>query len=524
MIFFSHRGYFFLYFLTPLLFFLSFPPFRTSYLAYIALIPFFILLETREYRSGFRHGYVTGLLAVGIFLHWINFNSGASQVQAMGMYMSMVLYLALWWGLFAVLMNLSVRRFGQAGLFAAPFLWTALEYGQSFGELGFPWHSLATTQTAYPYFIQFIQYTGMYGITWWVVGLNVLIYLTVKEVFNATPDPKFPGKKFLIAALTLVFFIPVIHGTVTYNQDKGPAGKQVSLAIIQPNIEPNRKWLERDFAFRKLMDMTRSLRDGHKDLIIWPETAFPSRLRIDPYKKNIILDELRLQKTRLLTGIPDKKAYQEENGDISSRYFNSVFLISPDSVFESYDKIHLVPLGEYVPDFLFLIRDFAMDVGASNYAEGEGITVFRLPLRGGDSLLLSSVICYESVFSGLVRSFVIKDAEMIVIVTNDAWYDDTMAPEQHAHIAVLRAIEHGIPVVRCANSGVSCIISPKGKILHSAPNPSESIIRETVMIHQAGTFFTLYGDWFPWMNVAVSSGIGIMILIMSVSGMRAGKS
>jgi apolipoprotein N-acyltransferase len=324
--------------------------------------------------------------------------------------------------------------------------------------------------------------------------------------------------------MILMFLLPVIHGVIVYHQKDEPAERSVTLAVIQPNIEPNRKWLEREFAFNKLMDMTQSIRETPKDMIIWPETAFPTRLRIDPFKKKKIVDELRLQNTRLLTGIPDKKMVQGENGEVSNRYFNSVFLIHPDSAFESYDKIHLVPLGEYVPDILFPIRDLAMDIGASNYAQGEQSTVFRLPLTRGDTLNFSSVICYESIFSQLVSSFVRNSAEMIVIVTNDAWYDETIAPEQHAYIAVLRAIEHRIPVIRCANSGVSCIISPKGEILVSAPNPSEAVIHERVDLHPVGTFFTRYGDWFPWLNGIASIVILSVVIVMYFSKNRATKN
>ncbi len=505
----------YLFLLTPVLFFLSFPPFPAGYLAFMTLTPFFALLERDGYRSGFRTGYITGLLTVGLFLYWINWNSGATAVQASGMYVSMALYLALWWGLFAVLQNFICRRFGRNGLLAGPFIWTSLEYLQSFGSLGFPWHSLATTQTPYPYFIQFIQYTGMYGITFWATAMNVLFYLAVKS--HADRREKISPDRLPVYAvsLTIIFLLPVIHGLIVYSDAEERNGRAAQLAVVQPNIEPNRKWLERDFAFNRLMEMTQSLRDSAKDMIIWPETAFPSRLRMDPYKKKTLVDEIRLQNTTLLTGIPDKKIAENDQGEFFYRHFNSVFFIRPDSSFGVYDKIHLVPLGEYVPDFLFLIKDFAMDVGASNYSPGDSVVVFTLPLSGGDSLRFSSVICYESVFSQLVRSFVLAGAEMIVIVTNDAWYDATIAPEQHAYIAVLRAIEHRVPVIRCANSGVSCLILPSGKMTETAPNPTQAVLRMTARAGTTGTFFTRYGEWFPASAVILSC-----ILLIGLSGLR----
>lgn len=489
------------YLLTPVLFFLAFPPFPMPYLAFLCLIPFLDLIH-RSRQLAFREGYLSGLLAIGLFLYWINFNSGATPFQAMGMYLAMVLYLALWWGLFAVLQKSIVRRTGIYGWLAAPLLWTAIEYAQSFGALGFPWHSLATTQTMNPSAIRFIEFTGMYGITAWVVAVNALIYVLWQKlvVSPSAKDPSQPNAfRLLLVTLVLIFILPLSVGFFLKSHESGR--QSLRFAILQPNIEPNRKWLERDFAFHRLMQMTRALRDTSKHLILWPETAIPSRLRYQPTQMQTILEELRHQKTALLTGIPDKRIAQNEQGEFFYRHYNSVFLIGPDSSVQVYDKIHLVPLGEYVPDFLYPVQYLAMDVGYSGYSAGEEPKILQLPI-GRETVSLAAVVCYESVFSGLVREFVLKGAEMLVIVTNDAWYDGTIAPDQHAYIAVLRALEHRMPVVRCANSGVSCIIAPDGEIITAAPNPSQATLIAEIQTGNEGTFFTRYGDWFPLLMIA----------------------
>ncbi len=514
-----HRIRFILTLLTAVLFFLSFPPFATGYLAFIAFIPFLALLECNGFRSGFRTGYTVGLLSLGAMLYWLNWNSGADALQATGMYLAMVLYLALWWGAFGWLQGLFGRAFGTKGFLVAPLLWTSLEYLQSFGELGFTWHSFATPLSAYPTMIQFISYTGMFALPFWVMSVNVSLFLVIKFLMNAKNRQPRHSATFFAVVTPVLILSPILWSLFLLPAPERRSGKSITVAIVQPNIEPNRKWLERDFAFRTLMNQTRSLRGKPKDMIIWPETAIPVRLRWDPFKLNRIIDEITLQNTVMLTGIPDKRFTENKDGSMLWRSYNSVYLIRQDSTIETYDKMHLVPLGEYVPGILLPIKTLAMDVGASDYAAGDSMMVFtiektdtltgqRIPYR------FSTVICLESVFAPIVREGVVRGAEFLVIVTNDAWYDATIAPEQHAQIAVLRAIENRIPVVRCANSGVSCIIDPAGRILTRTPNPSEAMIYETISLEKPGSFYTRHGDWFP-----VSVGAVTLIMLVWSAGL-----
>lgn len=500
-----------LFILTIVLFYFSFPPFPTGFLSYLVLIPFFLLLELNEFRGGFRIGYLLGLFTTGVFLSWLNMNSGATQIQATGMYLGSIIYLACWWGIFAVVQNFFCRRFGLTGFWAAPFLWTALDFLQSFSDLRFTLHSLATTQTYYTPLIQFIEYTGMFGITFWVVVINVLLFFIYKR--TATANETIPKLKYLVTVAGIVFLIPAIHGLWTLKNSAEDDARIVRCVVVQPNIEPNQKWLEKDFAFSKMMAQMQTVREHKVDMILWPETAIPNRLRYDRRRFEALHEELKHQWAPLVTGMPDRTLIDDEHGRTISRSRNAIFLLRPDtSSIQFYYKMQLVLFGEYVPEYLSFIQNIAMDVGDFGYLPGDEHTIFKLPLYNTekvqtDSVAFAGVICLESIFPDFVRQFIIRGARFLIVVTNDAWYDGTFEPIQHAQCAVLRAIENRISVARAANSGVSSIIDPYGRVRQQTQNGTDDVLFGELRIIDRPTFFTRYGNWFGWTMIVVVLGV-----------------
>lgn len=484
-----------LYLTGPLLFLLSFPPLPTGFLAYIALLPFFELLRQNQYRFGFRTGYGLGLLTMGIFIHWLNANTGATLPQATGMYLGTIMYLALYWGCFGAVQSFIQRKLGERGLWLAPFLWASLDYVQSLGELGFTWHNLATTQSYYLPLIQFIDITGIYGLSFWIALVNVIIF----KLINAYREQQKNQVVSYAVGLGMIFLLPLVYGFLSSWRETSE--KKLRVAIIQPNIEPNRKWLEHDFAYEELLRLTQSIPEGKTDLIIWPETAIPVRLRQDRTKLAAIREILKEKKASLLTGIPDRKTTETEDGRRTAEYYNAALVIRPDNTqLGNYEKVHLVPFGEFVPSFLKFLDAIAMEVGASNYTPGDSVHAFTIPLYSdsipADSACITAVICLESIFPYLVREGLERDAQALVIVTNDSWYDGTMAPEQHARIAVLRAIEFRTSVARCANSGVSNAIDPYGRITAKLDNGLQGVLYATIPLQTSTSIYMRWGDWF----------------------------
>lgn len=512
-----YKKKFLLYIIVILLYFFSFPPFLTGFLSYFVLIPFFFILELDSFKGGFRNGYLLGLFSIGILTYWLNWNSGATQIQATAMYLGTIMYLAVMWGIFGFLQNFACKRYGAKGFLFAPFFWTTLEYVQSMGEMGFTWHFLPTTQTYYLPLIQFIEFTGISGLTFWITLINVLFYFIIKKIW--LQDTAIPlDVRRLSISLILIFFVPLTYGFIVLNSQRYSPEKKITAVIVQPNIEPNRKWLEKDFAYSEIMAMTRTIKEKNADVIVWPETAIPVRLRVDKKKLEEIRAELRTQWTSLITGIPDRKAVLDPNDKLRAHYFNSIYMIRPDrDGFTSYDKMHLVPFGEFVPSFLFFMKDMAMDVGIPDYFAGDSLNVFTLPLFQDsiptDSVKVAGVVCLESIFPDHVREGVQNGARLLVIVTNDAWYDGTFAPIQHSQIAVLRAIENRVSIIRCANSGISGIIDPYGNILHQSQNGVQEILSGPVPIQTTETFFTRYGNIFA---IAISILSFIFLLVLTI--------
>lgn len=482
--------------LAAFLYFLSFPPFPTGVLSCFALVPLLHLLDGKKPMEGLRLGYVAGLTVFGLLFYWLNWNTGATMFQATGMYLGTVTYLALGWGVFGFLHAWLQSNHPRWAYLAVPFVWTSLDFLQSLGELGFSWHSVATSQSGYPAVLQIASITGMYGLSFWLVSLNVLIFRLLPK------EGRRPAVSSLVT-VAVVFVLPWILGVVVLSRSD-TSGTTLRTTIVQPNIEPNRKWLERDHAFQEMIRLTAATREDKAQLVIWPETAVPNRLRNEKTKLETVRRELRERQSSLLTGIPDRRWETKEGETSGFRSYNSVFLLRPDhDTIQSYDKIHLVPFGEHVPAFLAFMKDIAMTIGVPDYSAGQDPAVFALPLfENGvvvDSVSIAPVVCLESVYSHMVRACVVRGAVMLVVVTNDAWYDGTTGPFQHHSIAALRAVENRIPVARCANSGVSSVFDPYGRVIAATANPAQSVFTVDIPLSASpGTFFTRIGWLFPW--------------------------
>jgi apolipoprotein N-acyltransferase len=506
------------------LFLLAFPPLPTGVLAWLFLVPFLMLLERRGFTGGFRFGLILGLACNGGLLFWMSLNNGASLAQALGMHLALTAYLAVGWGAFGFLAAASLRRFGLLGLVAVPFLWTAMEYAYSFGDLAFPWTSLATTQTYYPDLIQFVGITGMYGVPLWVAGINVLVFL----VWRRRRRPEAAGLVFTI-------LVPLLGGYLAMPREGEAPERSIRVAAIQPAVDSTRKFEERELAWIELMRMTMALDRGPYDLVVWPETATPIQLRDDGPRLSQLRAVLAGKQAALLTGsLTRVRKEGQEDGDAagdeesetraervkgkSYRTRNSLLLVRPDIVrLEIYDKLFLVPFGETVPRYLWFLEDLMLDAGSGSMIPGQGVKLLEVPLFDGGRVTgavpVAGLICLEGIHPRLVSRFVDAGADLLVIVTNDAWYDGTTEPVQHARIAVLRAIEHRISVVRCANSGISAVIDPHGRVRQATPGGTRAVLEAAVEIGRERTFYSRFGDWLP-IPVSILAALFSLFLLL----------
>jgi apolipoprotein N-acyltransferase len=477
--------------LSGLLLFLSFPKFGSGILAWVALIPLFYALRDAKPWEGFKTGFLAGLVAhIGI-LYWISFV--VVQYGQLPVYMGIMamLLLAAYLSLYTACFAMGVvflRRRGGALFLSAPLFWTILEFARSHLLTGFPWENLAYSQYLYGNIIQIADITGIYGISFAIVMVNAALYNLWSFRFR---------KRYLPVDIVIAFaVIAAIYGYGYFRtaqiresvQKKSP----VEVALIQGNIDQNIKWDDR-YQLQTL-NIYRSLSLGSTPaeggLIVWPETAAPFYFEgADPLRA-VVVDVAQASGRRLLFGSP---SYDERGGKVS--YSNSAYMLRPDgTVAGRYDKVHLVPYGEYVPLRQFFPFISKIVVGVGDFRPGTGFN----PIES-DGRRIGVLICYEAIFPESAREYKQKNADLLVNITNDAWFGKSSAPYQHLSMTVFRAVENRLYLVRAANTGISAIIDPTGKILSQTGLFERTVLKGEVKYIDEKTFYASYGDLFVYL-------------------------
>lgn len=465
---------------------LSYPPLQLGFIAWFGLIPMIHILLNVKPGQAARLAFLASITANFISLHWIGFNSGAGFLPVFASLIAAVLYLGIFWSGFGYFIAFIEKR-SSKGLIVLPFAWIAMELIRSLGALGFPWINLGLAQTEYLPLIQIADITGSYGISFWIVLINIGIYLTIISTDK---------RKYLIFT-SLIFVLVFSYGLIRIKTIDEVSTTSISIAITQPNINPDEKWdpQSREDNFALMHSLLDSALNLSPDLVLWPESAVPAYLRISSHRRNPITEKLAKFNTPLLSGTVDRII--DENRD--KKYYNSTIFIKPDGSIKMYNKVHLVPFAEYIP----LSEKFPalkkLNFGQGNFTPGEEFTVFKL-----DSVKFSNIICYESSMPRIVRGFIKNGAQFITIQANDGWLGNSAGPYQHFELAKLRAIENRVPIVRCANTGISGVINPIGIVQHKIPLGEKSIIVADILPIHRLTFYTKYGEVFAILCIIIS--------------------
>ena len=523
----SGRREFTLALLSGILLGVSFPPLHLGALAAVALVPLFFSLEqVAEYGKALRRCYLAFFVFNLITLYWTGGFTHARDPYLMAAGGSLILAHPFFFFIPVAALLFLRKGFGPAlSLWLMPFLWVAFEYLHSLADISFPWLTLGNTQTENLPAIQISSLTGVYGISFWLVLLNVIVYSILSGFRSGRLKLRSARALILLAALALVYLLPVVYGTVLLNSGEGFPGEPIRIGIVQPNIDPFEKWQERpEEQLGVLRELTDEVGKERPALILWPETAVPFYV-LDPRNRGY-LELIRRQVDSLgiplLAGIPDITYYGEGSRIPASskssvdgrRYdnYNSSMLLKPgDEEVQKYAKMLLVPFAERVPfsEALSFLNAMQWNFGLGGWGIGKEKTLFRLGgAKGrGDSaraISFSNFICYESIYPGFVASFVRNGAEFLTVITNDSWWGNTSGAYQHAQIAVLRAVENRRWVVQCANGGVSCFIDPAGH-LHQ---PTEMFTKRTlsgdIASRRSLTLYSRMGDWFGQMCLFLS--------------------
>jgi len=492
----------------------AYPSFNLGLLAWFSLVPLFFAIENLNAKNRFFTGYLFGLVFFSGILYWL------INVTVPGAII-LVLILAFFPAIFS---SFFVIRDPKYAVFFIPSAWVFSEYLRSHAFSGFPWALLGYSQSHNLPIIQIADITGPYGVSFLIALVNLGIYLTLKK------NPK----RFHV--LFFVLFLTVL--VLSYGQSrlkKHYPTQNLKVAVVQGNIPQQMKWDPRYRAFimEKYAYLTmESLKDSPR-FVIWPETSVPGYLEDERALRETLGYLATAGNTYILAGT------LREDGN---RFFNSATLISnKGKILESYNKIHLVPFGEFVPfgEGASWMRNL-IDKPIGDFDKGRKFTVFDFNLREEipDSKRIqkitefykfSALICFEDIFPNLCRNFVKKGARFLVNMTNDAWFGKSAAPYQHAQGSVFRAVENRVPVVRAANTGLSCIIDHTGKVTKSVKVKDEEIFVEgyaagIIRPVFSNTFYTRFGDVFSWICIAILFfGLGIQLRLFGKEGLLGRK-
>ena len=405
---------------------------------------------------------------------------------------SVMLLLAMYLSLYPALFCTGVvyfRRKGIRSVLIAPLLWTSLEYLKAHLFSGFPWEDLGYSQHEYLSMIQVVDITGIYGITFLIVLLNCVVY----DCISSLPLSGSEKKRLLPEIIVGLALLVLVSGYGMYRINNlkkiTEPIESVDILLVQGNIDQSVKWSPEYQAdtMHTYRDMSTDASKPGVSLIVWPETSVPFFFQNYDDRSRSVIDTARRTNSWLLFGSP---GYRREGGKTS--FNNSAYLLSPKGAISGrYDKVHLVPFGEYVPlhDTLFFIDKLVE--GAGDFTPGREI----VPLSVGDRKV-GVLICYEGIFPEISREYRMKGAGLLVNITNDAWYGDTSAPYQHLTMAAFRAIENRIYIIRAANTGISAIVDPTGKILSKTGLFERTTLRGPIKFTQYNTFYSKYGNVF----------------------------
>jgi apolipoprotein N-acyltransferase len=474
----------------------SFPRTGFDFFAWFAMVP--LILAINQTNAVFMTGCLTGFIHQMTLVYWLvtamHVYGNLPIITSVPLLILLCMYLSIFTGIFCVLVKRLCQKPWQ--LIWAPFFWVSLEYARSLTQFAFPWELLGYSQYLKLPLIQMADITGVYGISWLIVLFNVAItcflLYTTRQSWNHIDVSNRLVYVFL-GSVILCFVVFLSYGLVkmhVLNKAIQTSQNQMKVGVVQGNINQAVKWDEkfRTQTIQKYILASMSENHRNADLIVWPETAVPIYIQQETPLSKKLLSFIDQQACVFLIG-----GLRYDRSSMGQwKFFNSAYLIEPKkSNWQTYDKSHLVPYGEYIPFqtvFPFLSK-FVQGVG--NFSEGRSI----VPLKW-DQWAIGPQICYEILFPSISRTLVQKGADVLVNITNDAWYGHSSAPYQHFSMIVFRAVENKRSLARSANTGISGFVNPYGKIILASEIFKDANLNTSLPVVKGLTFYCQFGDVF----------------------------
>ena len=491
----DYSNSFILVILSASLLIFSFPPFNFSFLAWFAFIPLFILIDELSPREVFAFYLLGGLIFWIYHIWWLTY------VTFLG-YSVLVIYLACYWGLWGLLLKFLKEKTQYPLIFLAPPLWVLFEFARMYVLTGLSWSLLGYSQWQNIPLIQISSITGVYGVSFLIVMLNSAIsdFVLSKTKKQSRLLDGGGQVRNLILTLLLIAIIVAVGGRIISKEDKNQ--EKIKISVIQGNIPQVRKW-EEGYE-EQIIDIYTELsieaaKSTNPSLIIWPETSYPGYIYNESKLFRKFWEKIYSTKTPLLIG-----GLNFENG----QDYNSAFLILPNGeIKQTYNKLHLVPFGEYIPlpKIFSFLKNTTPQIG--NFTKGKEYTIFET--RNLESAIrnrFAVLICFEDVFPDLARRFTNKGASFLVVITNDAHFHESPALWQHLTHSVFRAVENRRPIVRAANNGISGFIDSYGRPIKILDENGKAVgvrgfATNQITPSSTKTFYTRFGDLFVYINI-----------------------
>ncbi len=476
-----------------------------GFLAWVCLVPLLVAIEGKTLKQAFYLGGTAGIAANIGLLYWLIYCMGMysdmSIAVIMPVFLLLVIIMAAIQGLFAVIVNWTSMRLPAFSLILVPCIWVATELIRTYFPLGgFPWNLLGLSQHGLPPIIQIAEVTGVYGVSFAVALVNAALARTI-----IAQSRKEPAWRELVLSMAVVVLLAAYGYVRIYQVDRAfrdqPALK---VGIIQGNIDQADKWDAAKFwhYHYKYIGLSEKLLQEKTDLLIWPEAAIATYLNREWERRHTpLVNTISVFDAYFLvgsvTGIREKDR---------QHVYNSAYLMSPfaERLLGRYDKIHLVPFGEYVPYKRLLFFADAIAAGATGDTDpGQELVVFNTP-----GFSFACVICFEVIFPDLVRRFVKEGARFMTTITNDTWFGRSSAPYQHHANVIFRCVENRVYFARSAQTGISSIVDPAGRVLMKTKIFEEATLRGEVRPSPYRTVYTRFGDWFLYLaSLCAAAGV-----------------
>ncbi len=501
-----------------------------DFLIFIALVPLLmvehIIDNNRDkYKSFhfFNYAYLAFFIWNVLTTWWIYYATAGGMAMA-------IIFNTLFMAVVALLFHVTKKRLGaRQGYVGLVVYWVAFEYIHLSWEITWPWLTLGNVFASSIEVVQWYEYTGILGGSVWILLINILFFNLVRQLYllKNPISSKVPA----ISVLAFFLFAPIAFSVFryySYSEKENP----IDVVVVQPNIDPygekfNEPW---EVQLQKMNALAAQKIDQQTDYVVFPETSLPQGIWENELENSKPLAQISdfiqpYPRLKYVTGLVSYREYQSwetpsetarpyRGGDTFYDVFNTAMQVDSANNIQLYHKSKLVPGVEKMPfpSVLGFLEELAIDMGGMTGSHGtdEHRKVFTSPQ---DNISIAPVICYESIYAEYIGGYVQNGADLIFIITNDGWWEDTPGYKQHLQYARLKAVSNRRSIARSANTGTSCFINQRGDISQATAWWEPAVIRETINANDEITFYVRYGDYIARAALFVA----ILLLLWTIS-------